>query len=101
MWHKKLDYTHMRLISKISQKVLVKGLPKISFEKNLTCEFCLRGKQTKSYFHSKNVVLTTRPLELLHFDIFGSTRTASLGGKKYGPVIMDDFSRFMGYISDP
>ena len=49
------------------------------------------GKQTKSSFHSKNVVSTTRALKLLHLDLFGRTRTASLGGKKYGLVIMDDF----------
>ena len=39
---------------------------------------------------------TTRPLELLHVDIFRPT--ASLGGKKYGLVIVDDFSRFTWVI---
>ena len=37
---------------------------------------------------------TTRPLELLHLDLFGLTRTISLGGKKYGLVIVDGFLRF-------
>ena len=69
----------MRLVFEISQKELVKGLPKISFDNDSTCEFCQRGKQTKSSFHSKNVVSTTRPL-----NHFGPTRTASLGGSKYG-----------------
>ena len=81
MWHKKLGHTHMRLISEISQKELVKGLPKISFDNDSTCELCQRGKQTKSSFHSKNVVTTIRSLELLHLDLFRPTRTASLGGK--------------------
>ena len=49
-------------------------------------------------FHSKNVVSTTRPLELLLLDLFGLTKTASLGGKKYGLVIMDDFSIFTWVI---
>ena len=88
----------MRLISKIFQKELDKGLPKISFDNDSTCEFCQRGKQTKSFFHSKNVVSTTRSFELLHLDLFGSTRTANLGGKKYGLVIVDDFSRFTWVI---
>ena len=69
MWHKKLSHAHMRLISEISQKELVKGLPKISFDNDLTCGFCQRGKQIKSSFHSKDVVSTTRPLELLHIDL--------------------------------
>ena len=37
---------------------------------------------------------TTRLLELLHLDLFELTRIASLGGKKYGLVIVDDFSIF-------
>ena len=89
MWYKKLVHAHMRLISKISQKELVKGLLKISFDNDSTCKFYQKGKQTKSSFHSKNIVSTTRPL-----DLFRPIRTASLGGKKYGLVIMDDFSRF-------
>ena len=40
------------------------------------------------------MVSTSRPLELLHMDLFGPTRTTSLRGKKYGLVIVDDFSRF-------
>ena len=68
LWHKKLGHAHMRLIYEISQKELVKGLPKISFDDHSTCEFCQRGKQTKSSFHSMNVISTTRSLELLHLD---------------------------------
>ena len=44
--------------------------------------------------NSRNVVSTTKPLELLHLDLFGPTRITSLGGKKYGLIIVDDFSRF-------
>ena len=91
MWHKKLAHAYMRLIFEISQKELAKGLPKINFDNDSTCEFCQRGKQTKSSFHDKNVVSTTRLLELLHLDLFGPTRTTSLEGKKYGLVIVDDF----------
>ena len=92
--HKKLGYAHMRLISKISQKELVKGLAKINFDNDSTYEYYQRGKQTKSSFYNKNVVSTARPLELLPLDLFEPTRTANLGGTKYGLVIVDDFSRF-------
>ena len=50
LWHKKLGHAHMKLISEISQKELVKGLPNINFENDSSCKFCLRGKQTKSSF---------------------------------------------------
>ena len=88
----------MKLISEISEKEQVKGLPKINFENDSSCEFYHRGKQTKSSFHSKNVVSTTRPLELLHLDLFRPTKTTSLGGRKYGLVIVDDYSRFTWII---
>ena len=45
-------------------------------------------------FKSKNIVSTSRPLELLHLDLFGPTRITSLGGSKYRLVVVDDFSRF-------
>ena len=58
------------------------------------CEACQKGKQTKVSFKSKNVVSTERPLEMLHMDLFGPSRTMSLGGNLYALVIVDDFSRY-------
>ena len=49
-----------------------------------------QGKQTKGSFKSKNVVSTSRTLELLHMDLLGPTRTTSLGGKRYALVIVED-----------
>jgi hypothetical protein len=37
-------------------------------------------------------ILTSRNLELLHMDLMGPTRIASLGGRKYILVIVDDYS---------
>jgi hypothetical protein len=37
---------------------------------------------------------TSRPLELLHMDVFGLTTYASVGGNLYCLVIVDDFSRY-------
>jgi transposase InsO family protein len=37
---------------------------------------------------------TSRPLELLHMDLFGPTTYASAGGNLYCLVIVDDFSRY-------
>ena len=43
---------------------------------------------------AKNVMTTTRPLEMLHMDLFGPVSYISIGGNKYGLVIVDDYSRF-------
>jgi hypothetical protein len=37
---------------------------------------------------------TTRPLEMLHMDLFGPIAYISIGGNKYDLVIVDDYSRF-------
>jgi len=84
----------MHHLNRIASKDLVIGLPKLKFERNKLCRACQMVKQTKSSFKSINAVSTTRPLELLHMDLFGPSRTMSLGGNYYGLVIVDDYSRF-------
>jgi transposase InsO family protein len=37
---------------------------------------------------------TIRPLEMLYMDLFGPIAYISIGGNKYGLVIVDDYSRF-------
>jgi transposase InsO family protein len=37
---------------------------------------------------------TTRPLKMLHMDLFGPIAYISIGGNKYGLVIVDDYSHF-------
>jgi hypothetical protein len=39
---------------------------------------------------------TTRPLELLHMDLFGPTTYRSIGGNSYCLVVVDDYSRYTG-----
>jgi transposase InsO family protein len=43
---------------------------------------------------SNNVMTTSRPLKLLHMDLFGPVAYLSIGRSKYGLIIVDDFSRF-------
>jgi hypothetical protein len=50
-----------------------------------------------STHHNKNVMTTSRPLELLHMDLFGPVAYLSIGGSKYGLVIVDDFPTSRGY----
>jgi hypothetical protein len=43
---------------------------------------------------SKTIISSKRIVELLHVDLFDPPSHASLGGKKYCLVIVDDYSRF-------
>ena len=73
---------------------IVEGLPKLNTQTDAICEACAKGKQIKSSFNSKTEVSTSRPLELLHMDLFIPISTTSLNGKYYGYVIMDNYSRY-------
>ncbi|KAL1316241.1 hypothetical protein AAHE18_15G052200 [Arachis hypogaea] len=83
MWHKRLGHASMFQISKLIKRGL-----------DIICDACQMGKQIKTSFKPKEDVSTKKPLELLHLDLFGPTRTQSLGGKSYGMVIVDDYTRF-------
>ena len=49
--------------------------------------------------HSGNQTsITSRPLELLHLDLMGPTRTKSLGGKRYIMVMVGNFTRYTWVI---
>jgi hypothetical protein len=75
----------------------VLGLTNVCFEKDRPCATCQAGKQVGSTHHNKNVMTTSRPLELLHMDLFGLVAYLSIGGSKYGLVIVDDFPASLGY----
>ena len=49
---------------------------------------------TKAKHPAKTIMTTTRPLEMLHMDLFGPPKYSSFGGNVYGLVIVDDFSRY-------
>jgi len=97
--HRRLAHIHMHHLNKIASKELVVGLPKLNFERDKLCEACQKGIQTKSTFKPLNVISTSRPLELLHMDLFGPSRTMSLGGNYYGLVIVDDYQGLLGHFS--
>ena len=69
-------------------------MPKICWKTYLLYEACQQEKQIKTSFKSKDVVSTTRPLQLLNMDLFEPTRMLSLRGKKYGFFIVEDYSRY-------
>ena len=93
LWHRRLGHANMRLIQSLASKELVRNLPKLKFDKHF-CDACKVGKQAHSSHKAKNMVSTTRCLELLHMDLFGPSAVRSYGGNYYTLVIVDDYSRY-------
>ncbi|GKD10043.1 retrovirus-related pol polyprotein from transposon TNT 1-94 [Tanacetum coccineum] len=69
LWHMRLGYANMRLIQSLASKELVRNLPKLKFDQHF-CDDCKIGKQAHASHKAKNIVSTTRCLELLHIDLF-------------------------------
>ncbi|GJW09132.1 putative reverse transcriptase domain-containing protein [Tanacetum coccineum] len=77
----------------IASKELVRNLPKLKFDQHF-CDACKIRKQAHASHKAKNIVSTTRCLELLHMDLFGPSAVRSYGGNRYTLVIVDDYSRY-------
>jgi len=75
----------------------VKGIPCLTFEKNHICDVYQLGKQTKSFKTIKNI-MTSRPLELIHMDLFGPTKTKSLSGNHFVFVLVDISQDLHGFF---
>ncbi|GJW14209.1 retrovirus-related pol polyprotein from transposon TNT 1-94 [Tanacetum coccineum] len=58
------------------------------------CSSCEISKAKRSSFKSKAVPSSKGRLNLLHMDLCGPMRVASINGKKYILVIVDDYSRY-------
>ena len=94
LWHRRLGHASRKTLSKLVENDLVIGLPKLKFDKDKICDAYHFGKQVRNSFKSKNLVSTSRPLELLHVDLFGPMDVLSMGDKSYGYFIVDDYFRF-------
>nr|GFB50526.1 hypothetical protein [Tanacetum cinerariifolium] len=62
--------------------------------KDHLCSSCELGKAKRKSFHTKLTPISKRRLQLLHMDLCGPMRVASINGKRYVLVIVDDYSRY-------
>nr|GEV68032.1 retrovirus-related Pol polyprotein from transposon TNT 1-94 [Tanacetum cinerariifolium] len=94
LWHRRLSHLKFDTINFLSKNDIVVGLPKLKFVKDHLCSSCELGKAKRKSFHSKLTPSSKRRLHLLHMDLCGPMRVASINGKRYVLVIVDDFSRY-------
>nr|GEU84943.1 hypothetical protein [Tanacetum cinerariifolium] len=73
---------------------IVVGLPKLKFVKDHLCSSCELGKAKRKSFQSTTTPSFKRRLQLLHMNLCGLMRVASINGKRYVLVIVNDYSRY-------
>ncbi|GJV50713.1 retrovirus-related pol polyprotein from transposon TNT 1-94 [Tanacetum coccineum] len=94
LWHRRLSHLNFDYINLLSKKDVVIGLPKLKYVKDQLCSSCEVSKAKRSSFKSKTVPSSKGQLNLLHMDLCGPMRVASINGKKYILVIVDHYSRY-------
>nr|GEZ82312.1 retrovirus-related Pol polyprotein from transposon TNT 1-94 [Tanacetum cinerariifolium] len=94
LWHQRLSHLNFDTINDLARNDLVACLLKFKYHKEHLCPSCEQGK-SKRASHPPNPVPNTRQrLHLLHMDLCGPMRIASINGKRYVLVIVNDYSRY-------
>nr|GFB81431.1 hypothetical protein [Tanacetum cinerariifolium] len=82
LWHRRLSHLNFGAINQLARQGLVRGLPKLKFEKVHLCSACAMGKSTKKSHKPKSEDTNQEKLYLLHMDLYGPMRVESVNGKK-------------------
>jgi hypothetical protein len=93
-WHRILGHLSFDLLSCLSGPGLVRGLPKLKYQKDLVCAPCRHGKMVAASHPPLTSVMIERPCELFHMDLVGPACVCSTGGTWYVLVIVDDYSHY-------
>nr|GEZ64304.1 putative ribonuclease H-like domain-containing protein [Tanacetum cinerariifolium] len=107
LWHQRLSHLNFDTISDLAKNDLVSGLPndlakndlvsglpKFKYAKEHLCPSCKQGKTKRASNPPKPVPNSKQWLHLLHTDLCGPMRVASINGKWYVLVIVDDNSQY-------
>ncbi|GKE92519.1 retrovirus-related pol polyprotein from transposon TNT 1-94 [Tanacetum coccineum] len=94
LWHRRLNHLNFGTINNLARKDLVRGLPRLKFEKDNLCSACQLGKSKKHSHKPKPDNTNLEVLNTLHMDLCGPMRVQTINEKKYILVIVDDYSRF-------
>ena len=94
LWHRRLGHLSFSQIRKACKYQAVRDLPDIRIPENTICKSCQFGKKTRTNFPEKEGS-ASRPLELVHTDICGPSRTKSPRGEEYFILFIDNFSRMV------
>ncbi|GJX62846.1 retrovirus-related pol polyprotein from transposon TNT 1-94 [Tanacetum coccineum] len=94
LWHQRLSHLNFDTINYLARNDLFTGLPKFKYYKEHLCPSYEQGKSKRASHPPKPVPNSKQRLHLLHMDLCGPMRIASINGKRYVLVIVGDYSRY-------
>ncbi|GJV19432.1 retrovirus-related pol polyprotein from transposon TNT 1-94 [Tanacetum coccineum] len=101
LWHQRLSHLNFSAINHLARHGLVRGLPKLNFEKDHTCSACAMGKSKKQSHKPKFEDTNQEKLYLLHMDLCGPMRLASVNGKKRNRTLVEAAQTMLIYAKAP
>ncbi|GJS62944.1 retrovirus-related pol polyprotein from transposon TNT 1-94 [Tanacetum coccineum] len=93
LWHRRLSHLNFGAINHLARHGLVRGLPKLKFERTI-CVLLVQWGKAKRNPTNLNMRTPTKKNFIFCTWIFMDQCVASVNGKKYILVIVDDYSRF-------
>ncbi|GKC21286.1 retrovirus-related pol polyprotein from transposon TNT 1-94, partial [Tanacetum coccineum] len=84
LWHQRLSHLNFDTINDLAKNDLVTGLPKFKYHKEHLCPSCEQEKSKRASHPPKPVPNSKQRLHLLHMDLCGPMRIASINGKCVG-----------------
>nr|GFC43533.1 hypothetical protein [Tanacetum cinerariifolium] len=94
LWSRRLNHLNFYTINDLTRKDLVRGLPRLKFEKDHICSACQLENSKKHTHKTKAENTIMEVLHTLHMDLCRPMRVQSINGKKYILFIIDAYSRF-------
>nr|GEV88996.1 integrase, catalytic region, zinc finger, CCHC-type, peptidase aspartic, catalytic [Tanacetum cinerariifolium]GEW70056.1 integrase, catalytic region, zinc finger, CCHC-type, peptidase aspartic, catalytic [Tanacetum cinerariifolium] len=103
LWHRRLSHLNFGAINHLARQGLVRGLPKLKFEKDHLCSACTMGKSKKKSHKPKYEDTNQENLYLLHMDLCGPMCVESVNGKTSGPAFheMTSATISLGLVPKP
>nr|GFA48191.1 Gag-Pol polyprotein [Tanacetum cinerariifolium] len=83
LWHQHLSHLNFDTINDLPRNDLVSGLLKFKYHKEHLCPSCEQGKSKRASHPPKPVPNSRQRLHLLHLDLCGPMRIASINGTWY------------------
>nr|GEY91131.1 hypothetical protein [Tanacetum cinerariifolium] len=83
LWHQRLSHLNLDTINDLAKNDLVSSLPKFKYAKEHLCPSCEQGKSKRASHPPKPVPNLKQRLHLLHMDLCGPMRVASINGKRF------------------
>ncbi len=106
IWHKEVGHVNFQCLKLMEKQNLVRGLPKFGTKEMMlkVCQTCQLGKQARHPFLAQTTHVNSKPLEMIHLDVW-TTKIKSIGRCRYYVSFIDYHTRkvwvyFMKHIGE-